>query len=150
MVDNTAKELPLNGREEVEKVQKEKSGESYRQYVMLSVDAYEKGNPVGRLYSLSQEQEETYDSLLRCLQKVEQVLEGEEFPETAGQNGLPGMRRTWKGGQLATLEIRVLFRQRDSWQGILTWVEGRQQKSFGSVWDLIQKMDRILSGKSLD
>lgn len=123
--------------------EKKTSGQS----VWICVDAYRKGNPVGRLYHLCKEQETVFDSLLQCLQEIETALKTEENSPISFLE--VGTRlRSWKRGRLATLEVRVLFRQRNSWQGILTWAEGEQRETFGSVWDLIRQMDRILSKNS--
>ena len=40
-------------------------------------------------------------------------------------------------GILATFAVRVLFRQNASWQGSVTWLEGKQEKSFRSALELI-------------
>jgi len=40
-------------------------------------------------------------------------------------------------GKKATFSLRVLFRQNASWQGLLLWIEGKQEQSFRSVLELI-------------
>lgn len=115
--------------------------EDFRQSVFLCVDTFEKGVPTGRLYRLCQEREERFDSLLHCLQKIQAALDTEQIPPTGGAEQA---RPKWKRGGAATFEVQVLFCRNDSWQGFVTWVEGDRKEAFGSVWDLIQKMDHML------
>ena len=109
--------------------------------VFLCIDEYKNDNPIGRLYRLDGT-EERFGSLLHCLRGIERTLE-EGGAVTAGGEWL---RSTlpWRRGRLGTFEVRVLFQQRSSWQGLLTWVEGERKETFGSVWELIQQMDRII------
>ena len=45
---------------------------------------------------------------------------------------------------MATFAVRVLFRQNASWQGEVTWLEGKREESFRSVLELILLMDGAL------
>lgn len=47
-------------------------------------------------------------------------------------------------GNLATFEMRILFRQNASWQGELLWMEKNARQSFRSVLELITLMDSAL------
>lgn len=46
---------------------------------------------------------------------------------------------------IATLRIRVLFRENYTWQGLLTWEDQQKEASFRSIWELIQILDEILA-----
>ena len=48
-------------------------------------------------------------------------------------------------GALATFRLRVLFRQNTSWQGLLTWVETKEEESFRSVLELVNLFDSALT-----
>jgi hypothetical protein len=48
-------------------------------------------------------------------------------------------------GKLATFSLRVLFQQNASWQGVITWLEGRQSQSFRSVLDLTHHLNSALT-----
>ena len=37
--------------------------------------------------------------------------------------------------------MRIMFRQNSSWQGTVTWVDGKMEESFRSVLELIILMD---------
>jgi hypothetical protein len=43
--------------------------------------------------------------------------------------------------------VRVLFRQNASWQGSVTWMEGRQEESFRSALELLLLMKSALDQK---
>ena len=47
-------------------------------------------------------------------------------------------------GELATFAVRVLFRQNTSWQGSITWCEGKREEPFRSVLELILLMSTAL------
>jgi hypothetical protein len=38
---------------------------------------------------------------------------------------------------LSTFAVRVMFRQNASWQGSVTWVEGKREEQFRSVLELL-------------
>ena len=48
--------------------------------------------------------------------------------------------------RIATLRIRILFRENHTWQGCVMWEEQRKEASFRSVLELIQLLDEILEG----
>ena len=39
-------------------------------------------------------------------------------------------------GRIATFRIMIVFRQNASWQGMITWIEGRDEESFRSILDM--------------
>ena len=57
-----------------------------------------------------------------------------EEPETENENGKVG-----------TFRIRIMFRQNSSWQGNITWLDGKMEESFRSVLELLILMDSALS-----
>ena len=90
------------------------------------------------------------------LKKVEKLLDDMKFPQAFSENRVfqapvgavlnepPGC--VPKDGKVATFSLRILFRQKASWQGSATWVEGRQEESFRSVLELLLLMDSALAG----
>ena len=50
----------------------------------------------------------------------------------------------FRKGAKATFELKVLFRQHSSWQGILVWKERKTEQSFRSVLELICLLDSAL------
>ncbi|MCI9263720.1 MAG: hypothetical protein HFF06_04025 [Oscillospiraceae bacterium] len=57
------------------------------------------------------------------------------------ETGASGAGRT---GELATFDIRILFRQNSSWQGSVLWQEGDREESFRSVLELVLLMDSAM------
>ena len=47
-------------------------------------------------------------------------------------------------GDKATFAVKILFRQNASWQGSITWLDGKMEQSFRSVFELILLMDNAL------
>ena len=45
---------------------------------------------------------------------------------------------------IATFKVKVIFRQGASWQGKLSWTEGKEEVSFRSALELIKLMDSAL------
>lgn len=58
---------------------------------------------------------------------------------------------TGQRGKDATFIIRVQYRQHSSWQGEVTWVDGRKRDWFGSVLELVEWVDTAIrhAGKSI-
>ena len=48
-------------------------------------------------------------------------------------------------GKLATLKMRVMFRQNASWQGTLKWMEEGLQENFQSVLELLLLIDSVFT-----
>ncbi len=52
------------------------------------------------------------------------------------------------GHQLASFILRVQFRQNASWQGSLSWVEGRRAIAFRSVLEMVRLMEQAVQWAS--
>lgn len=127
-------------------------GEGYRT-TLVCIDSFEKGVPRGRFFNPYMELEQSFESLTQFLQGMETVLDNMDFPRAfqtvrtfaplPNGNAPPGegMSRT---GKQATFAIRILFRQNASWQGSVTWLEGRSEQSFRSALELILLMSTAL------
>ena len=133
-----------------------KSGEAYRK-IRLCVDSYDQGVIKGRYIPPGQEESRPFSSLVRFLVETESMLDEAKFPQafTAKRTFCPldavSLTEDGAGGSVctgkhATFDIRLLFRQHTSWQGTVTWVEGRGEQSFRSVLELILLVDSALAG----
>jgi hypothetical protein len=60
------------------------------------------------------------------------------------QSNIPSSDAASSGAK-ATFHIKVIFRQNTSWQGTIIWSEGRQEKPFRSVLELLLLIDSALS-----
>ena len=49
-------------------------------------------------------------------------------------------------GQSFVVEVKC--QENHTWQGTITWVEGKKKENFRSVLELIRLMDSTLSGES--
>ena len=126
--------------------------EEYRT-TLVCVDSYNKGVPQGRFYNPYMKTEQNFQSLTQFLQSMEKTLEKMDFPKafTATRTFAPLPDYTTgpplsrsKPGNQATFAIKILFRQNASWQGSITWLEGKREQSFRSVLDLILLMSTAL------
>ena len=133
-----------------------KSGEAYRK-IRLCVDSYDQGVITGRYLPPGQAESRPFSSLVQFLVETESMLDEAKFPQafTAKRIFCPLTAVSPEGdgagggvctGKRATFDIRLLFRQHTSWQGMVTWVEGRGEQSFRSVLELILLLDSALAG----
>lgn len=128
-------------------------GEEYRS-TTVCVDSYDNGVPCGRMYNRSLPEGKSFCGVTRFLIEMEQLLNDMDFPKAFAEirhftpcaNSETGPPETEiRMGIAATFTIRILFRQNASWQGSVTWVEGKQEQSFRSVLELILLLDNALS-----
>jgi len=124
--------------------------------LVVSVDGYENKVVSGRLWVCSEEREQSFASLMELLLLLDQITlqtdaaaagtrckrffrDVQTGPE-AEAAACPEPRR----GKRATFRLRILFRRNTSWQGLVTWVEGRQEESFRSALELMVLLDSAL------
>ncbi|MBQ2785972.1 MAG: hypothetical protein IJF02_05665 [Oscillospiraceae bacterium] len=127
-------------------------GEEYRT-TLVCVDSYQNGVISGRFYNPYMTAEQPFQSLTQFLQGMEATLETMDFPKayTATRTFAPLPKVTpgdpngqCQPGAQATFAVRILFRQNASWQGSVTWLEGKREQSFRSVLELILLMSTAL------
>ena len=123
--------------------------------VLVYVDSVSDGIPSGRFHIASKQEAKPFHGFCQLLIAVNQQLDRENFPQAfeelrkfhiptaPDKNSLT--RTNQKNGALATLSIRILFRQNASWQGSILWQEGNQEIFFRSVLELLVLMDNVLS-----
>ena len=131
---------------------------SYRT-TLVCVDAYEDRIMQGRMYNTFLEGGIEFTSAIGLLQNMERMLEQIKFPQAfsstrtfasgSGQQAPHPTDQNIKMGRSATFSIKLLFRQNASWQGSVTWCEGKVEESFRSVLELLLLMDSALSSKEL-
>ena len=121
--------------------------------VMICVDSYENNIPSGRFHIASEQDMQPFHGLCQLLVGINRYLDQEKFPQSFSelrtfqnprQQQNPVTLSGQKPGDIATFSVRILFRQNASWQGAITWVEGKQQEYFRSVLELIILMDNAL------
>ena len=121
--------------------------------VMIYIDSYDNSVPVGRFQILSDPDAQFFHGLCQLLLGINRCFDQNNFPQSFSQlrtfqnprkQDTSSLLSTQKPGGLATFSVRILFRQNASWQGMVTWVEGKQQEYFRSVLELIVLMDNAL------
>lgn len=130
-------------------------GEEYRS-TTVCIDAYDRKTPIGRIYNGCLPDGKSFHGMTQFLLEMERVLDETEFPKAftelrvfapPGSNEGDPAAIEYSSGDEATFIVRILFRQNASWQGSLTWLEGKQEQCFRSVLELILLLDSALSYK---
>jgi len=130
-------------------------GNAYRT-TTVCIDSYRDGNPVGRFYNPYHKEGIPFQSMTQFLVRMEQAMDEMELPKAftetrsfmqpaVGHINTADLQE--QTGREATFALKVLFRQNTSWQGLITWLEGRQEQSFRSVLELICLIDSALAGE---
>ncbi len=130
-------------------------GEDYRTTVVC-IDSWEEDVPSGRFYNPSQPEGRSFHGMVQFLQEMEQALDAMDFPrsftalrtfavppEAAADPALT-QRET---GELATFAVRILFRQNVTWQGSISWLEGKMEQTFRSALELILLISSAMTEK---
>lgn len=120
---------------------------------LVCVDSYDNGVLKGRLCAAGREAE-SFDSLSQFLVKMETLLDELQQPQSytaprafsylLQEEGQVGSPTSVRRGVKATFDLRVLFRQHTSWQGVVHWRERGAEHSFRSVLELVLLMDSAL------
>ena len=124
---------------------------------MVCVDEYDAcGVMAGRLYNPYLKGGEQFHSLMEFIRKMEELLDSTRLPQAyakprsfaAANSAMPDTPPSaeLREGKLGTFALRVLFRKNASWQGSVTWLEGRKEEKFRSALELFNLMGSALSG----
>ena len=127
-------------------------GEEYRT-TTIHIRSYENGVLDGCFDNPYLPEGKAFHSAMQLLQEMERALDAMELPKsyTAVRGfaptpelaaGEPAAESPSDG--LATFAVRVIFRQNASWQGSVTWLEGKREQSFRSVLELLFLIDNAL------
>ena len=124
-----------------------------RSRTIICLDSYHDGVPEGRIYD-SQLGTESFKSLSQFLIKMDTMLDDVQMPQSyTAKRTFPTVTKpleytapdfSMRRGAKATFELQIIFRQHTSWQGVVTWLEGRVEQSFRSVLELVVLMDSAL------
>ena len=131
-------------------------GDGYRT-TMICIDSYENSVPVGRFYNQYCPEGVLFRGAIDLIKKVEAMLDQMNFPQAFSSirsfAEKTTMDLTGKSnevscrGKLATFSMRVLFRQNTSWQGSISWQEGKSEEAFRSVLELLLLIDSAVTSK---
>ncbi len=125
---------------------------------IIRVCNYEDKNLQGTFFNSYYGQEIAFGNLTRLLFLMESMMDELEHPQASVQSRrfakdrnaverastaqelLPRPRQE----AIATFKVKVLFRQGASWQGKLSWTEGKKEEPFRSALELVKLMDSAL------
>lgn len=144
--------------------------------VNLCIDSYNEEKQCGRLYHQYTDHMVMFSSLFEALDRMERLYDEIQFPQAStrlrsfglsvsekknkaesghmtGQNPVGSLKSFDQvivpRGEDATFIIRVQYRQYSSWQGEVTWMDGKRRLPFRSVLELARLIDNAMkiSGK---
>ncbi|MBE6895660.1 MAG: hypothetical protein E7477_01045 [Ruminococcaceae bacterium] len=132
---------------------------SYRT-TYICVDSYDEKIPRGRLYNSFFESGIEFVGVMDFILNMERIFDEINSPQDFAskrsfKTNIEKIAQVYtddniKVGKLATFSVRLLFRQNASWQGAVTWREGKSEESFRSALELFLLMDSALSSSSAE
>lgn len=123
---------------------------------MISIDNYDNRILSGRICNPFLEVDVPFQSTMDFIREMNTLLQDIQFPQSffgkrefcPTQETEPRVAAlassTPQKGRLATFSLRIMFRQNSSWQGSLSWLEGKREENFRSVLELLLLIDNAL------
>ena len=121
---------------------------------IIKVYSYQDKNLQGILYNPFYGEGVAFYNLTQLLLLMEDMMDDMKFPQEAVHSRRfkhhkkcsEPVRVLPRPAQeaIATFKVKVLFRQSASWQGKLSWGEGKQELAFRSVLELVKLIDSAL------
>jgi len=134
---------------------------------------YGRGSLKGVLHSKYLEEPFEFYSLVRMIEKMEEVFDAKKFPSTflktrtfssvknkAKKGGAEGSEAAREAvspipfenmqGTANTFEITVRFRQNATWQGQILWVEEKLRQDFRCVLEMLKLIDEAITSGEED
>ena len=125
---------------------------------MICVDSYIKSVPVGRFYNQYYPDGVEFHGAIDLIKKMDALLDQMNMPQSfsairsfAEKPAIDLFERKQDvayTGKTATFHVKVLFRQNTSWQGSISWLEGKREETFRSVLELLLLIDSAINGDS--
>lgn len=129
----------------------------------IYIDSYDGKNFVGRLWYPASGDEQKFENLMQLIEEIDASVKTLGFPdeynrlrsfdtqeETAVAQDESVVAPTPEAGALATFEIKIIFLQNATWQGIVKWDDKDMEENFRSMRELIYLMDSALACVSDD
>jgi hypothetical protein len=125
----------------------------------ICVDSYEDKQLKGRLWQGALDEEKPFNNAMQLLILLETQFSKLNCPQSFTQmrsfnSSTSAHEPTWDNtppphcslsGERATFHLKVIFRQNASWQGTITWSEGKREEPFRSALELLLLIDSALS-----
>lgn len=124
---------------------------------LLCIDSYDNRILTGRIFNPFLETDIPFRSTMELIREINALLQELQFPQSFSEHrefqSAPERKRTAapltstaaQKGRLATFTLRIMFRQNSSWQGSLSWLEGKSSENFRSALELLLLLDSALS-----
>ena len=122
---------------------------------MICIDSYYERVPEGQFYNQYCPDGVSFHGAIDLLKKMETILDENKavqsfsavrsFARKPAASVLTSSGEVNCKGKVATFVTKVLFRQNTSWQGSVSWVEGRREEGFRSVLELLFLIDSAIS-----
>ena len=110
-----------------------------KHYTLVCVDSVDNGVISGRFYHGGLDSERTFRGIDQFLLTMDHMLNSGEFTPASDDAG-----SIWYTGKIATFKLRVMFRQNESWQGSVMWLETRHEEKFRSELELLSIFQQAL------
>ncbi len=127
---------------------------------LIEIHSYQDKNLQGILQNLHYGELLEFQNLTQLLLLMEDMMDYIHFPQATVQTRCFGdnlkvpepLHRGEKSAvkAIATFKVQVLFRQGTTWQGRMSWIEGKQEMSFRSDLEMIKLMDNVLQQAMTD
>lgn len=136
-------------------------------YIKICIDQYDSGEIRGRLFNAYYKDALFFDNGMDMIRQLDEIFNTFGYPhatmdlrtlETEAERNArrktpsrvrvaPSMNLYTHNvsGKLATLRLRVMFRQNASWQGNVKWMEEDLEENFQSVLELMLLIDSVFN-----
>lgn len=125
---------------------------------IICIDEYKNKIPVGRIYDEFFEGGIEFQGVMELLLHLDSMLEELNYPQSfairrvfrpaIGRLEQHHLSEGVKVGKVGTFSLKILFRQNASWQGAVTWHEGKSEEGFRSVLELLFLLDSALNSSA--
>lgn len=103
-------------------------------FILVCVDSMENGSTSGRFYPGNLDDERSFRNMTQFLVNMDRILDEENYTAVPAVENAGAI---WRTGKIATFKVHVMFRQNESWQGSVMWLETRHEEKFRSAMELL-------------
>ena len=138
--------------------------------VVLCADHYDDRNISGQFYHISLENPLPFTGITELMRNMEDVFDQCSYPQAYFSNrsfsaqsemgksqSFPARRGSQQmdedilktaRGEKATFVVQVQFRQSATWQGTISWTEGKKTRRFRSALEMLKLIDDALASQT--
>jgi len=117
---------------------------------LISIASYCERALAGEIHNPLLGRRRQFKNLMQLLLEMDSMCDENESihdpGDIRGRDGLENPETENKANRpIATFKVDLLFRQNESWQGNILWVEKKQEAQFRSALEMIMLMDGALN-----